>query len=367
MFERKSLAVFGRRVSAIAVSVGMVLAAQLSDIRTAPAALVPALLVGVDDAIDPVVPEAPLVYAVGLSNTSTAPLADVVVRTATPEGSTFRSLTTPQGTFTAPAAGETGEIEVDVGDIESGATVTVTFTFFQPSADNTEVVFRAHVTSAAGASDVVEPTFVAPFGSRVLRWGESEVLPGGVFAPPSYALIERTGDSPVFSDPRPEIFFLELHYNLYRSETSPVDPVPENLVGSFPATQRNTGALATPGFYAVTAVVAGNETLVSNDVSLDKGEPTIESVERKGKKLVAHGTGFEPGVVVTLGGFGFRTSAKVTEDGTQVTQSGKLENGMKLKRFLLTHRDALVCFKNPNGGVSCVLFGPVFARLDGEH
>ena len=78
----------------------------------------------------------------------------------------------------------------------------------------------------------------------------------------------------------------------------------------------------------------------------------------KGSCSFAMGFQIERGAFgnVTVDGLGFTQPAAVKREGTRVTQSGKLENGQSLKKYLKQHFTTLISFRNANGAVTSVRY-----------
>ena len=114
------------------------------------------------------------------------------------------------------------------------------------------------------------------------------------------------------------------------------------------------------GADAVTAVFDGVETPPAYVVSVGQGEPVVEKVTVKDGVLKARGSNFDPTVEVTVDGLRFVQPATVKREGTRVSQSGRLENGQSLAKFLKQHRNtALVAFRNANGAATATIYGPL--------
>ncbi len=69
---------------------------------------------------------ASLTYTIVIANAGPLAAADVQLLDATPSGTTFTSISSPQGTFTTPAPNGSGPIIGTIGTINAGASVTVT-------------------------------------------------------------------------------------------------------------------------------------------------------------------------------------------------------------------------------------------------
>jgi hypothetical protein len=357
---------FARAVSWASI-VGLVVFAHMAGIgggQPARAAQAPpGVIVAVDDVLDPVlIPASEVEYLVEVTNLSQEPVTGLTVIAETPAGTFFGEASTNLGSIEAPPQGETGRITVSVETLDPGAAVEILFELGLDAPAGSQLLFSAVVASGSGTTvEVVEPTFVIDRGEPVLRWEPPVVGPSTERGGPRMLRVER----PVEPLARPGFFPLGplvpgLEYRLYRSDDPNVEIAPGNLVAAFPPTQLNTGAIATPGFYAVTAVYNGVESEPSNSVSFGKGEPLVEAVTVKNGALKAKGGNFDRAVEVTVDGMSFDEPPLVRRDGTRVSQAGRLSNGRTLKRYLRQQfGTVLVCFRNANGAVACVRYRDV--------
>jgi hypothetical protein len=320
------------------------------------------VFVGVDDVVDPIVlPASEVEYVVEVVNFAQTPVSEIAIDTETPEGTVFGEASTSAGTIEAPARGERGAMRVLVGTLVPGASAQVRFELGLEAGAGPRLDFAASVTSDAGDPiSVEETTFVVDAGDPVLRWAPASLrsTPGDTDPTPRMVRVERPVAPLFLPDPFP-IFPTPagLEYRVYRAATPEGTLLEENLVETLPGTQQNTGRLDVPGFYAVRAVLGGVRSAASMAVSIGLGEPTIATLSVKKGALKADGENFDRSVVVTVDGVGFARPASVTRGGTRVTQSGKLENGRSLKRYLAEHPAVLFCFRNANGSVSCAPYG----------
>jgi hypothetical protein len=207
--------------------------------------------------------------------------------------------------------------------------------------------------------EITETTFLVDRGDPVLEWEPFTFAP----APPAAPRLVRV-ERPVEPLFRQNLFPLvpaspSLEYRVYRADVPEVEPTEANLFVELPGSQQNTGALP-PGFYAVAAVFGGVETPPSGVVSVGEGEPVVEKVTFKDGVLKARGSNFDATVAVTVDGLRFVAPASVKRGGTRVSQSGRLENGQSLAKYLKQHRNtALVAFRNANGSATAVVYGPL--------
>lgn len=316
------------------------------------------VIVAADDLVDPTLEGSRITYVFEIDNFSTGLISDVVVHTATPEGTTFVSATSSSGECTTPEVGTAGPIECSLDGIPPAGTASIEIVVDNHASAGTTVLFEATVEGSNGfVRTVTQPTFVVNEGDPVLRWDVPDVLPGGRLTPPRLLRVERAAPPPFTPGGGPLVPLAEDSvFHVYRSETADVAPSPETLFLTVPGNQLNTGAIsAEPGyFYAVTFEDGTSDAEPSNEVSFGKGEPTIDTIEVKGNRLTATGAGFDETVEVTIDGLAFVKRARVNREGTRVITKGMLSNGMALKRYLATHRPALGCYRNASGGVSCV-------------
>lgn len=323
--------------------------------RPADAQVLRGLIVAVDDVVDPVLmPASEVEYAVEVLNPTAAPISNVVITADTPAGTYFGEASTTVGTISAPPQGSPGKMAVEVGTLAPGASARVRFELGLEASAGTRLDFSATVTSGEGETfDLSEPTFVENRGAAILEWEAATP----VVRAPRMVRVERPQE-PFF---RQNLFPLDsaapgTEYRVYRSDIPDVEPTEANLVATLPGTQLNTGALTEPGFYVVTSVLGGVESAPSNVTSFGVGEPVVEKLTIKNGVIKAQGSNFDATVEVTVDGLRFAQPAVVKREGTRVSQSGKLENGLSLKRYLKQHFTSLVEFRNTNGAVTSVRY-----------
>ncbi len=327
--------------------------------RPADAQVLRGLIVAVDDVVDPVLmPASEVEYAVEVLNPTAAPIANVLITADTPAGTYFGEASTTVGTISAPAQGSPGKMAVEVGTLAPGASARVRFELGLTASAGTRLDFSATVTSGEGETfDLSEPTFVENRGAAVLVW-EARTRDASGSSLPRMLRVERP-ESPF--NIRQNLFPLDpvppgVEYRVYRSVVADVEPTEANLFATLPGTQMSTAALAEPGFYVVTAVVDGVESAPSNVTSFGVGEPVVEKLTIKNGVIKAQGSNFDATVEVTVDGLRFAQPAVVKREGTRVAQSGKLENGLSLKKYLKQHFTSLVEFRNANGAVTSVRY-----------
>jgi uncharacterized repeat protein (TIGR01451 family) len=331
--------------------------------RRVSAQLPPLVSVAVDDVLDPVLlPAFEVEYVIEVINFSQQPITNVTISGETPGGTFFGEASTSVGTIEAPPQGEPGQIVVSVGTLNPGMSVRMRFELGLEAPAGSQLVFRATVTSdEAPTREVVEPTFVVNRGEPILRWEAPPLRPSTENPGPRVLRVDRPAEPLI----PPQSFPVEpvdsrIEYRLYRADGPGVALAEENLVATFLPTQRNTGALAEPGFYVVTAVRDGVESEPTNPVSFGRGEPVVDSIRVVDGVLKARGSNFDGGVEVTIDGLTFNRPAAVKRGGTRVNQSGRLSNGQTLKRYLRESPAAAVCFRNENGSIACGLYAGSF-------
>ena len=315
-----------------------------------------------DDVVDPVVrPAYEVEYVVEVANPSTTPLEGVTITAETPDGTYFGEANATIGTITAPPQGEAGTMVVAVGTLQPGATARVRFELGLEGGSGSQLFFSAVVANAETAPQVhEETTFVVDRGDPILRWdGIFPFGPDATTSPKSLRV-----DRPVEPFFGHQLFPIAVaisgtEYRIYRSATPEVETVEANLVATLPGTQLNSGKLAEPGFYVLTAVRNGVESDASNPVSFGMGEPTVEAVTIKAGVIKAQGSNFDAGLEVTVDGLTFTAPARVKKGGTRVTQAGRLSNGQSLTKYLKLRPQALVAFRNENGSITNWLYSGI--------
>jgi hypothetical protein len=269
-----------------------------------------------------------------------------------PEGATFVSATTTQGTVDGPEPGETGLVTAALGIVPADAVITVTIVVTAVAPGGETLTFTA--TPTLGTPGEVT-TFVVADDDPFFTWNPPAVTPEMPIAPPQNARIETPGDerSKVIEGPPPTL----IGYKVYRATTPNVQPSPSNIFGTFPPNQTNTGSLsATQGsYFVVTACYSnGAESAPSNEVSSGAGEPVLTSITIQKSKLTAVGSGFVAPVQVTVDGLTFSAAAAVKKNDTKVVQKGKLSNGQNISKYLANRPVALLCFRNNTGATTCI-------------
>jgi len=146
--------------------------------------------------------------------------------------------------------------------------------------------------------------------------------------------------------------------NVYKSGSTPVQPIPANLWVAVPPDNLQATLAAAPGgsFYVITNVWKCGDTIiesgVSNQASVPAG-PMVTNLKVTGK-LKGLGSGFADGVQVFVNGVGF-VKQSVFGDSTLVIQKGPLTDGTAISDIGIAN-SALVTFKNPDGGLGSFSF-----------
>jgi hypothetical protein len=147
-------------------------------------------------------------------------------------------------------------------------------------------------------------------------------------------------------------------YKVYRSNQSPVTPSPNNIFATVPPNQTSarSSAASSGSFFIVTACYAdGSESSPSNEASGGIPGPSIIGVPKiTPEKIAAKGTGWDFPVTVFFDNVGFQaaTTVKNKPSFIKVIQKGRLENGQTIKRYLNSHGEVLLTFRNNNGATT---------------
>ena len=154
-------------------------------------------------------------------------------------------------------------------------------------------------------------------------------------------------------------------YNVYRSQTSPVQITASNLVATSPASKTSMNVPArNGGFYVVTARSSdGSESVGSNEATTS-GSPVVVTIRLQGSsKVVIDGSNFTSNATVIVDGLEFSSPPKVKRGGTRIIQKGVLSSGQTFRQHLASRsigangqRASLVGIRNRSGAVQVVLF-----------
>ena len=242
------------------------------------------------------------------------------------------------------------------GHVSSDGTITGDWSFVGSENDYTiDRVFAGGIDGTKAAIDLTG-TFVYPQGTcqyrtsgsskgGALSWTAPDLNAVEAFPPPR-ALTFGPKAAGARTDP-------PTGYNVYRSGQPGVQPVPENLFTSVPATQTTAPAASQLGgsFFVVTAVYEGGESGPSNEVTGGIPAATLRTVKVSSTKIKATGTDFSAHVQVFVDGIPFAAPAKV-KNGAKVTQKGALITGQSLDQYITSGKTVSIAFRNDNGGIA---------------
>lgn len=308
-----------------------------------------------------------LVYTITVRNNGPDTAEDVLLRTSSPLGTRFVSLTTTQGTVTAPPAGGVGIAEVAIGDIEADNAVTVVLTVnvIGEGGDtvSVDVVIESSTNDpVAGNNSIAGSTGVLAGNDVLLTWDPPLPTVGDERNPPLHLQSQTVTAKSIaaalaakVAGPRNTL----VGYNIYRSNTPNTTPVPANFFTSVPANQTTVVAPTAPGgsFFVVTAQYPNGESGETNAASGGIPEPDIASFQIKGGKVIINGTGFTDSVTVFIDGIPFNKAAKVKKENTRVQQKGKLLTGQSVTDYLNQQGGVvLVSVLNSDTGIGTFLY-----------
>jgi hypothetical protein len=197
-------------------------------------------------------------------------------------------------------------------------------------------------------------------GAIALSWTAPEPASGSELPPPRDLVVVPLPDHPGLrskteqAPPGPVT-----GYKVYRSSAPGTPPSPNNIFATVPPTTTTVPAAAglRGSYFVVTACYATGESAPSNEVvaSATPG-PIITGIKPKAKKVTFTGTGFVQGTTVQIDGVGFTGGTKLKKNNTQFVQKGPLANGQTLNQALVP--GAQITFKNPDGGITNLVFQP---------
>jgi hypothetical protein len=181
----------------------------------------------------------------------------------------------------------------------------------------------------------------------------------GPEAPPRFLQAETLSDPAAAAKGTVDAPSNIVGYKIYRSNTSPVTPSPNNIFASVPPNQTSarSSTAQSGSFFVVTACYAsGAESSASNEASGGIPGPAITSVKVNSKKVVGNGTGWVFPVTVFFDNVGFTSPTKVKNKPNfiRVTQKGRLENGQSISNYLQPGREVLITFRNSNGATTAI-------------
>lgn len=307
-----------------------------------------------------------LVYTILVTNNGPDTAENVLLRTSSPLGTRFVSLTTTQGTVTAPPAGGVGVAEVAIGDIESGNTVTVVMTVnvIGEGGDTVsiDVVIESDTNDPVGGNNSISGSTDVVAGNDVLlTWDPPLPTVGDERNPPLHLQSQTVTKSALaaaaskVAGPRNTL----VGYNVYRSNTPNTTPIPSNFFTSVGPGTTTVVAPTAPGgsFFVVTAQYPNGESGETNAASGGIPEPDIDSFQIKGGKVIVNGTGFTDNVTVFIDGIPFTKTAKVKKENTRVQQKGRLLTGQSVSDYLNQQGGVvLVSVLNSDTGIGTFLY-----------
>ncbi len=308
-----------------------------------------------------------LVYTITVRNNGPDTAEDVLLRTSSPLGTRFVSLTTTQGTVTAPPAGGVGIAEVAIGDIEADNTVTVVLTVnvIGEGGDtvSVDVVIESSTNDpVAGNNSVAGSTGVLAGNDVLLTWDPPLPTVGDERNPPLHLQSQTVTTKSIaaalaakVAGPRNTL----VGYNIYRSNMPNTTPIPSNFFTSVGPGTTTVVAPTAPGgsFFVVTAQYPNGESGETNAASGGIPEPDIASFQIKGGKVVINGTGFTDSVTVFIDGIPFNKAAKVKKENTRVQQKGRLLTGQSVTEYLNQQGGVvLVSVLNSDTGIGTFLY-----------
>jgi uncharacterized repeat protein (TIGR01451 family) len=119
------------------------------------------LVVGVTDSPSPVNSGSQLSYFITVSNAGIEEAGDIIVTAATPAGTTFASITEPEGVdCTTPPVGGTGPITCRINAIPGGGAVSLTLVVNVTAAAGTQLTFTASATTTAVDTNPTNNSFL---------------------------------------------------------------------------------------------------------------------------------------------------------------------------------------------------------------
>ncbi|MBK6426056.1 MAG: DUF11 domain-containing protein [Blastocatellia bacterium] len=218
-----------------------------------------------------------LVYTITVRNNGPDTAEDVLLRTSSPLGTRFVSLTTTQGTVTAPPAGGVGIAEVAIGDIEADNTVTVVLTVnvIGEGGDtvSVDVVIESSTNDpVAGNNSVAGSTGVLAGNDVLLTWDPPLPTVGDERNPPLHLQSQTVTTKSIaaalaakVAGPRNTL----VGYNIYRSNMPNTTPIPSNFFTSVGPGTTTVVAPTAPGgsFFVVTAQYPNGESGETNAAS----------------------------------------------------------------------------------------------------
>jgi hypothetical protein len=150
-------------------------------------------------------------------------------------------------------------------------------------------------------------------------------------------------------------------YKVYRSSTSPVSTIPDNLFATVDPAQTllRSSASKNGSFFVVTVCYEdGSESDPSNEASggLEAADVTQIKFNFGVGKIAGRvgpgGTLFTDTVEVTVDGIGFTMPARVKKNNTKAVQKGTLANGQRIGEYMTPGREVIIGFRNSDGAIA---------------
>ena len=272
----------------------------------------------------------------------------------------FLSATTSRGQIVPPRAGTSSGLVVALGDVAAGATTEI-IALLRTTDDRPPLVdARVGSSTAFDAGYQINPTPVAidTVARATVSWDAPNVATGD--RPPPRNLTVTTDGAAAPADEKGGSSSTIVCYNVYAATTPDVEPSPKNFFTSVPPSQTSTQAPVAAGgsFFVVTACYGDGESDPSNeDGEVRATGPSLAApLKIKNGKLVANGSGFAAGALAFVDGIPFGVPSKIKRAGQRLVQRSPLLTGQQLEQYLTPGREALVTFRNANGGTTRVRF-----------
>jgi uncharacterized repeat protein (TIGR01451 family) len=314
-----------------------------------------------------------LTYTTTVRNKGPMPAAGVTVEEELNQSATFISASASQGTVFAPQMGcPFSRIVVALGSIPKEGTATITTTVEILSVVGLSVLNTATVTSEtpddANTNNSIATNAKLTTGAvALISWQQATSTGGDETPAPQSPQSGPGAANPVYSSfggfvpgPANNGVCQLIKVNIYKSDQSPVQVSPTNLVGTAAAALLQANVPFAPGgsSYVLTNVWNCGGTLIesapSSPVSLPSGPKIKEARILRSGKLKIVGSGFERGVQVFADGIGFSRAAAI-DGGTKIVQKGTLTNGTSAFDLLDAGQPLVVTVQNPGGGIASII------------
>lgn len=305
------------------------------------------------------------VIEIEVTNAGPDPATGVLLTHTLPPGMVLRSVTSTQGTITAPEPGSGGTVRVRIGGMVVGAHVTVRITVQVSALTGSTLFVGAVASSSSSDPEPFNNASLEELGVRegarvVLDWLPPDFDAPVALPPPRSLSITGVGSkvaelamrgSKLTREPRATL----VGYNIYRSNQPGAGPLPANFFTQVPAGTTTVTVPTSPGgsFFVVTSQYDEGESGPTNEASGNVPAAELTQVTVKNSKIVATGTGFSDEVQVFIDGIPFVKAAKVKRDSTRVVQKGTLLTGQSIGSYIASKGGvAIVSFRNSNGGIA---------------